>query len=74
MIRSPDFRSEPGRLNDGPLLFVVEYRNRLEKRLAEKCLGRLAAGACRWGWGAHSMVSRAGGPWLLVGRPPCSFA
>ncbi len=44
MIRSPDFRSEPGRLNDGPLLFVVEYRNRLEKRLAEKCLGRLAAG------------------------------
>jgi len=35
--------SEPGRQLDGPLLFIVDARNRLERQLLEKCLAQLKA-------------------------------
>jgi glycerol-3-phosphate O-acyltransferase len=38
--------SEPGRRHEGPMLFIVDARNRLEKRLLEECLDRLKRTAC----------------------------
>lgn len=51
MSHSLDFLSGPGRHHDGPLLFVVDARNRLEKKLLHECLAGYA--------GTGSQESRA---------------
>ena len=40
VTRCPGATSEPGRQHEGPVLFIVDARNRLERRLLEDCLGK----------------------------------
>jgi glycerol-3-phosphate O-acyltransferase len=35
----PDLLGDPGRQHDGPILFIADAGNRLERRLIERCLG-----------------------------------
>ena len=42
MTAGPAFPGSPDWVREGPVLFIVEIQNRLEKRLMRECLQRLA--------------------------------
>ena len=60
MNLTPELLDERFRQHDGPLLFIAEARNSLEKRLLTACLDGLAPG--------HSTAGPAGRLWLTASR------